>query len=229
MGHYDKGILVPYLHDLVALHAVKTRLSLKIIPALLGMLCGLLMCVVGLICAVVVFDTRNDWVWYVDYCNSLGWPVTAEETREFMMETAFSVAVTLVLLVFGVLLFLKSRGKNKKHGKEMKRLDEIMTFAYDTNVIPMQYRNVRAVFYLYDWFASGVTGDLDIALNTMAHESEDRLSQLVSRLANDVLNQRKALVFQNRYAGAHSDGNIQRFVEISRKVDAFLSDPNCRF
>lgn len=80
---------------------------------------------------------------------------------------------------------------------ELERAQNLKRFVYGVNIIPTHYRNFYATVFLYDWFAHGISNDLDMALNTFVlEEIKERLDQIIEQQAEMILNQRLMLAKQ---------------------------------
>lgn len=80
--------------------------------------------------------------------------------------------------------------------KEVERLREQ---AYAVNVIPRQYRNIYAVHYLYEYFATSHENDLDRVIQTfILEEIKSRLDQIIEQQTEMILNQRCIIAKQEQ-------------------------------
>lgn len=92
--------------------------------------------------------------------------------------------------------------------KEMQRIDDLLEEQYNVNVIPRWYRDIYPAVYLYDWFSTGRSDDLDMALNTFVLEQiKERLDTIIANQSQIIMNQRitianqyKAMEQQERHA-----------------------------
>lgn len=72
-----------------------------------------------------------------------------------------------------------------------KSIIEVLDKMYAVNIIPRRYRDKYAIAYLYDWFSTGGSDDLDMALNTyVLEEIKERLDIIIDKLSQSLLNQR---------------------------------------
>ena len=75
----------------------------------------------------------------------------------------------------------------------------VLNILYYANIIPAQYRNMHAVFYLYRWFNSSGSDDMDHAINMIAlEEIKTKLDVIIEQQKDIILNQRIMLVNQRR-------------------------------
>ena len=83
--------------------------------------------------------------------------------------------------------------------KEIEKIDEALDVLYGANVIPRRYRESYVIFYLYDWFSTGGSTDMDMALNTFVlEEIKERLDTVIAQQAMGLMNQKKMLAAQYR-------------------------------
>ncbi len=83
--------------------------------------------------------------------------------------------------------------------KEIEKIDEALDVLYRANVIPRRYRDNYVIFYLYDWFSTGSSTDLDMALNTFVlEEIKERLDTVIEQQAASLMNQKMILAAQYR-------------------------------
>lgn len=78
-------------------------------------------------------------------------------------------------------------------------IDGLLTRAYSANLIPSRYRDIYAAVYLYDWFSTGMSDDMDMALNTYVLEQiKSRLDTIIRNQSEQIINQRTILANQAR-------------------------------
>ena len=115
--------------------------------------------------------------------------------------------------------------RRKRSSKELERelnwLGQLLSRGYAVDLIPLQYRTPRCIFYLYNWFRAGTSDDLSIALNTFMHESAERLDRLMSRQGREILKQRTALARQMQPAIPGGPTS-----ELRAQLNAYLAGPN---
>lgn len=82
---------------------------------------------------------------------------------------------------------------------ERKKLAILLQEAYGANVLPNGYRDIYAAVYLYDFFSSSRSDDLDLALSAYGREQvKDRLNAMISNQAEAILKERVLLAKQQR-------------------------------
>ena len=82
---------------------------------------------------------------------------------------------------------------------EAKKINELLEQNYALNIIPNWYRDMYPAVYLYDWFSTGQSDDLDMALNTFVLEQiKDRLDVIIRNKREELLNQRIIIANQNK-------------------------------
>lgn len=75
----------------------------------------------------------------------------------------------------------------------------VLNKLYSANVIPAQYRNMYAVVYLYRWFKTSGSDDLDHALSMFVlEEIKDKLDKIIAQQAESILNQRMMIANQRK-------------------------------
>ena len=87
----------------------------------------------------------------------------------------------------------------EKLENEIQSIDVLLSKAYSANLIPSRYRDLYAAVYLYDWFSTGISDDMDMALNTYVLEQiKSRLDTIIRNQAEQIINQRAILANQAR-------------------------------
>ena len=82
---------------------------------------------------------------------------------------------------------------------EMERVEDALRRVYYANVIPRHYRNMYAAVFLYDWFSTGRSDDLDMALNMFVlEEIKEKLDRIIANQKEIILNQYLQLAEQRR-------------------------------
>lgn len=82
---------------------------------------------------------------------------------------------------------------------EYRKLEELLEEAYNVNIIPRQYRDIYAAVYLYDWFSTGGSDDMDMALNMyVLEEIKDRLDRIIRNQYEMLMNQQTMIANQYR-------------------------------
>lgn len=81
--------------------------------------------------------------------------------------------------------------------EEREKLAILLKEAYDANVLPTGYRDIYAAVFLYDFFSSSRSDDLDLALSAYGREQvKDRLNAMISNQAESILKERVLLAKQ---------------------------------
>lgn len=87
---------------------------------------------------------------------------------------------------------------------ERKKLAILLQEAYGANVLPTGYRDIYAAVYLYDFFSSSRSDDLDLALSAYGQKQiKDRLNAMISNQAEAILKERVLLAKQQRTLQRH--------------------------
>lgn len=83
--------------------------------------------------------------------------------------------------------------------RQISVIDGLLSRAYSANLIPSRYRDLYAAVYLYDWFSTGMSDDMDMALNTYVLEQiKSRLDTIIRNQAEQIINQRTIIANQAR-------------------------------
>lgn len=81
--------------------------------------------------------------------------------------------------------------------QEKKRVDELLQMAYSVNLIPMPYRNIHGALYLYEWFCTSRSDDLDTALQAFHPEqSKEKLDHIILTQSDAILTHTKSMADQ---------------------------------
>lgn len=81
--------------------------------------------------------------------------------------------------------------------KELRKINYLVECAYNINIIPTRYRDRYAVTYLYDWFATSGSDDMDMALSIyVLEEIKERLDTIIDQMSESLLNQRVMIANQ---------------------------------
>ena len=84
----------------------------------------------------------------------------------------------------------------QKRVQEVKKLREGI---YNANVIPIPYRNVYAVHFLYEYFRSSSADDVDMILQTFVlEEIKSKLDTIIQQQTEIILNQRMMIANQHK-------------------------------
>lgn len=101
---------------------------------------------------------------------------------------------------------------------------------YDINVIPKQYRNIYAAYYLYDYFSTCRENDLDKIIQTMLlDEIKQKLDQIIVQNEQILLNQRIQLALQeqqNQLAADHRRTELEAIARMERNQELQLDYQN---
>lgn len=75
----------------------------------------------------------------------------------------------------------------------------VLNRLYESDVIPLRYRNVHAAMYLYDWFRYGNGDDISTALNTFVLEQiKERLDRIIENQMTIIVNQQLSIAMQQQ-------------------------------
>lgn len=128
-------------------------------------------------------------------------------------------------------------------GEKEKEVEAALRQVYSVNIIPSKYRDIYAAAYLYDWFSTGRSDDLDMALNTFVLEQvKDRLDTIIRNQCAMILNQRIMIANQrqamdqaehhnamlmdklDQFEASNEERNMYlSMIEVNTAVDAFFA------
>lgn len=90
----------------------------------------------------------------------------------------------------------KALETRKKRVTEVRQLRDTI---YNANVIPMPYRNIYAVSFLYDYFRTSQADDVDMILQTFVlEEIKAKLDVIIEQQAEMIINQRATIANQEK-------------------------------
>lgn len=88
--------------------------------------------------------------------------------------------------------------KINKLVEEYNNVSKLLKDAYNANIIPRHYRDIYTAVYLYDWFSTSSSTDMDHALSMFAlEEIRERLDIIISNQSEEIMNQRIMIAKQN--------------------------------
>ncbi|MCF2684290.1 hypothetical protein, partial [Faecalicatena contorta] len=88
----------------------------------------------------------------------------------------------------------------KFYVSEKNRVESLLAHAYSANVIAKQYRNIYVAVFLYDWFSTSGSNNLDNALGMFVlEEIKAKLDTIIRNQSNIIMNQR-IMIAQQREA-----------------------------
>lgn len=118
-----------------------------------------------------------------------------------------------------------------------QRLQDVIRLreeAYDANVIPIQYRNIYAAHFLYNFFRSGQSDDLDQVLQIFVlEEIKSRLDRIIEQQTEIILNQRVMMANQekaNKMLAANHEKEMRQLAQLNQNAERrnqYLQMINC--
>ncbi len=82
---------------------------------------------------------------------------------------------------------------------EIKEASDTLQKIYDANIIPRRYRDIYIAIYLYDWFSTSQSDDLDMALNMFVlEEIKEKLDKIIENQSEIILNQYMIMANQKK-------------------------------
>lgn len=83
--------------------------------------------------------------------------------------------------------------------KRVQEVEKLREGIYKANVIPIPYRNVYAVHFLYEYFRSSSADDVDMILQTFVlEEIKSKLDTVIQQQTEIILNQRMMIANQHK-------------------------------
>lgn len=106
------------------------------------------------------------------------------------------------------ILVEKFKEEKQNYESEIRKVDYLLNEVYEANVIPVQYRNLYAAVFLYEWFSTSRADDLDHALSMyVLEEIKDRLDSIIMYQAQSILYQR--IMIANQYKTMDQIQNLE--------------------
>ena len=101
--------------------------------------------------------------------------------------------------------------------EKYSKAKELREKLYSANIIPSQYRNVYAAYYIYDYFSTSKETDLDKIIQTMLlEEIKQRLDRVIETQEEIILNQRRELALQQQNNKALAKQHLEAMNAIAR-------------
>lgn len=118
----------------------------------------------------------------------------------------------------------KQRENLAKYQRELPKLESqliraryLRSSVYDVNVIPKQYRNIYAAYYLYDFFSSGRETDLEKVIQTFVlEEIKQRLDKIIVQNEQIILNQRVQMAMQEQQNCAIAENHREQMRRLAK-------------
>lgn len=96
--------------------------------------------------------------------------------------------------------------------QELSKAKQLRTNLYNVNIIPLQYRNIYASVYLYRYFKTSLSNDIDAVLQTfILEEIKAKLDEVISLQRESILNQR--ILIANQYAAIEAQNEHNAYME----------------
>ena len=120
--------------------------------------------------------------------------------------------------------------KNKVLQSRLYDAQALRKNLYDVNIIPKQYRNIYAAYYLYDYFSTCRENDLDKIIQTMLlDEIKKKLDKIIVQNEKIILNQRIQQALQeqnNQIAAEHHRMELDAIVRLEQNQELQLDYQN---
>ena len=114
----------------------------------------------------------------------------------------------------------------QKWTTELQKTEDLLTQLYNVNVIPVQYRNIYTAVYLYEWFSTSMSDDLDHALSMFVlEEIKERLDSVIENQTQMILNQQLAMANQYHTQELLEQHSEQMMTKLD-KIDASNEERN---
>ena len=100
---------------------------------------------------------------------------------------------------------------------ERNKIHELLEKAYSVNVIPMQFRALYPAVYLFQWFSTSSSADLDHALSMYAlNEIKDRLDTFIENQAEMMINQKIMIANQMKNMQMQQEAQAQLMARLDQ-------------
>ena len=109
-----------------------------------------------------------------------------------------------------------ARAKNNLTSK-MARIEKLRDEVYSVDIIPRQYRNIYAAYYLYDFMSTSRETDLEKVIQTFVlEEIKQRLDRIIQQNNQMLINQRVQLAMQEKQNRMQADNHREEMRNIAR-------------
>lgn len=99
---------------------------------------------------------------------------------------------------------------------EIQKAQQLRNKLYSANVIPVQYRNIYASVYLYQFFSTSQADDIDMTLQTFVlEEIKARLDKVIQLQTETIINQE--IMIANQRASMEAQQQYQSYMKAKAK------------
>lgn len=106
-----------------------------------------------------------------------------------------------------------------EYKQERKKVHDLLTEAYNVNIIPRNYRGIYPSVYLYDWFSTSRATDLDHALSMFVLEQiKDKLDTIIENQSEMLLNQRVMMANQQKLLSQQKQENNRLRMKLDNMI-----------
>lgn len=116
-----------------------------------------------------------------------------------------------------------AKNENVRIGRELSKARTVRKDLYSVNIIPNQYRNLYAAYYLYEFISSGRETDLEKVIQTFVlEEIKRRLDVVISQNQQILVNQRIQIAMQehqNRTIAENHRNQMRQFARMERNME----------
>lgn len=111
----------------------------------------------------------------------------------------------------------KEQAELRGLSEQLHECQKLRSDVYDVSIIPSKYRDIRAAYYLYDYFGSSGENDLDEVIQSLhLDEISQKLDEMVAQNEENLLTQRYQLAMQelqNQSAAEQHRAELQQLAE----------------
>ncbi|MBP9990438.1 MAG: hypothetical protein KBT45_03315 [Bacteroidales bacterium] len=111
--------------------------------------------------------------------------------------------------------------------EQLRKSQQLRSDVYDANIIPAEYRDIHAAYYLYDYFSSCGENDLDKIIQTLhLDEISQKSDRLIAQKEEMLLNQRYQTAVQELQNPSETErhrGELQQLAELEQNQELRLA------
>lgn len=104
--------------------------------------------------------------------------------------------------------------KNHYYESERDRIDAVLKKFYDMNIIPLQYRKLSAVCYLYDYMSSSQES-YQMAL--ISNQIEDGIRRIEAKL-DEIIDRLDAIIWEQKVIRDDNRRNVERQIDQNNRM-----------
>lgn len=111
-----------------------------------------------------------------------------------------------------------------QYQQELKIAKQLLSNLYDVNIIPMQYRNIYSAVYLYQYFDTSLSNDIDAILQTfILEEIKAKVDEIISLKREELIEGR--ILIANQYTAIEAQNEHNSYMESkARQIAASMEE-----